>query len=68
MQLLSLSKLKLDAYKQKNDWVQVVVYVILAYVVLTSSLLSYYCIRKGGTLDWSYRFGVFVKIACKFNR
>lgn len=57
-----------DTFKQKNDWVQVVVYTLIAVSLVSSIAIAAYCVSRGGSLDWSYRFGIFIKVACKFNR
>lgn len=57
-----------DTLKQKNDWVQVVIYTLLAVSVLSSLAIAGFCVARGGNLDWSYKFGIWVKVACRFNR
>lgn len=57
-----------DTLKQKNEWIQVVVYTLLAISVVSSIAIAAFCVARGGNLDWSYKFGIFIKVACKFNR
>jgi hypothetical protein len=57
-----------DTLKQRNDWVQIVVYTLIAVSVVSSLAIAAYCTARGGSMEWSYRFGIFVKVACRFNR
>ena len=54
--------------KQRNDWIQIVVYTLLAISVLSSLAIAGFCIARGGSLEYSYKLGIFVKVACRFNR
>jgi len=55
-------------YRIENAWIQVVVYVLLSVSIIGSLAAALYCIYRGGSLDWVWYYGVYVKVACKFNR
>lgn len=56
-----------NRYRIENAWIQLVVYTLLAISILGTLSAAMYCIHRGGSLEWVWYFGVFVKIACKFN-
>ena len=58
------------AYNAKitNHWIQVIVYVLLAISIVGTLAAALFCIARGGSLEWIWYFGIYVKVACKFNR
>jgi hypothetical protein len=62
----SLSRYRVFA--QRNEFVQIIVYLLLAFSIVGSLAAAWFCISRGGNLSWVWYFGVYVKIACKFNR
>jgi hypothetical protein len=57
-----------NTFKIENAWVQVVIYILLAISIVGSLAAALFCIARGGSLEWIWYFGVFVKVACRFNR
>jgi len=69
-QIAQTAQYSASAYNRRrieNAWIQVVIYTLLALSIATTLAAALYCIHRGGSLEWSWYFGVFVKIACKFN-
>ena len=67
---LSAANYSLAHYRasaQKNEFIQVVVYILLAFTIVGTLSAAWYCISRGGSLTWIWYFGVYVKVACSFK-
>jgi hypothetical protein len=68
---LSAANYSLAQYRvlaQENEFVQVIIYILLSISIVSTLAAALYCISRGGNLTWIWYFGVYVKVACSFNR
>lgn len=49
-------------------WVNFVIYGLLVASVFGSLAVGGYCVRRGGNVDWAYKFGIFIKVSCQYKR
>lgn len=50
-----------------NDAYVIVFVVAAALIAVIAGGVSAFCIARGGNLEWTTRFWVFVKVACRFR-
>jgi hypothetical protein len=50
-----------------NDSPTVVFVVAAAIIAVIAGGVSAFCIARGGNVEWSTRFWIFVKVACHFK-
>lgn len=50
-----------------NDAYVIVFIVAAAVIAVIAGGVSAFCIARGGNLEWSTKFWVFVKVACRFR-
>ena len=66
--MINMPMVQYDGNAAIENQAYVVVFVVLAAVVaMIAGGVSAFCIARGGNLEWSTSFWIYVRVACRFG-
>jgi hypothetical protein len=64
----SMPLIRLDESEISENQAYTIIFIVAAAIVaIIAGGVAMICVARGGNLEWTTKFWVFVKVACRFN-